>query len=86
MIAAGALLLTAVVLYLSELSRAVGVVLATVSPVVLGVGVSTYMRRRWPHRSVLIVLAVAAVVLVGVGVWTLIIASMAENTGLPVSS
>ncbi len=77
--AAGALMLTAVVLYISALSRAVGVVLAAASAVVLAVGLSTRLRARWPHRSVLLVLTVAASVLVGVGVWTLVIASAAQN-------
>lgn len=77
--AAGALSLIAVVLYVSALSRGVGVALSAVSAVVLAVGLSTRLRARWPHRSALLVLAVAAIALVGVGVWTLIIASAAEN-------
>jgi hypothetical protein len=69
--AAGAgLLLVAVALYVTELSRAVGVVVAGVAAVVVIGGLSTRWRGRWPHRGLLIGFAVVVASLVVLGVWT----------------
>jgi hypothetical protein len=69
--AAGAgLLVSAVALYLTELSRAVGVVVAGVAAVMVVSGLRTLWRGRWPHRGLLVAFAVVVAGLVALGVWT----------------
>ena len=63
---------SAALLYVTELSRAVGVVLAGVSLAVAAVGGATLRSRRWPPRVVLYALAVTLVLLAGLGVATFI--------------
>jgi hypothetical protein len=69
--AGGGLLVVAVALYLTGLSRAVGVVVAGVATVLVLGGLGTLRRGRWPHRGLLIAFAVAVAGLVafGVGTW-----------------
>jgi hypothetical protein len=67
------LLALAVALYATQLSRAVGVVVASVAGVVLIAGLSTRWRSRWPHRSLLVAFAVVVAGLVVLGVWLLIV-------------
>ena len=73
-VAGAGLLALAVVLYTTELSRAVGVVLASVAAVVLIGGLATRWRSRWPHRSLLVAFAVVVAGLIALGVWLLVIA------------
>jgi hypothetical protein len=68
------LLVLAVTLYLTELSRAVGVVVVGVAAVVVVGGLATRWRGRWPHRSLLIAFAVVVAGLVVLGVLTWLIA------------
>jgi hypothetical protein len=67
-------LLLALALYLTGLSRAVGVVVAGVAAVVVVGGLRTLWRGRWPHRGLLIAFAVAVAGLVALGVCTWLVA------------
>lgn len=64
----------AVVLYATDLSRAVGVVLGAVAAVVLAGGLVVSRRGRSPHRRVLIAFALVLAGLIALGIWTLVIA------------
>lgn len=72
-IAAGlSLLVAAGALYISELSRAVGVVLAAVGCAVTFGAFAVNRRGAWPPRRWLLALAALLVALAGYGVWLLI--------------
>jgi|tagenome__1003787_1003787.scaffolds.fasta_scaffold19996438_2 hypothetical protein len=59
---------TAVLLYVTALSRAVGVVVGVVALVAVALGVVTARTRRWPARPVVYVLGAALVALVIFGI------------------
>ena len=73
----GSLLMSgAVVLYVSGLSRAVGVVIFPVGAVAAVAGLVMRRRGRWPGRLWVILYAVLVALLVVYGVWLLIYSSM----------
>jgi hypothetical protein len=77
-----ALLVLAMALYLTEPSRAVGVVVAGVAAVVVVGGLTTHWRGRWPDRGVVIAFALVVAGLVAVGLWTWLTALSSPPTSL----
>ena len=65
-------LASAAVLYVSELSRAVGVVLCTIGVAALLAAAAVRLRGAWPSRAWFVVVAVVLIALAAYGVWLLI--------------
>lgn len=72
----------AVLLYVTALSRAVGVVVGGAALVAVGVGALTARSRRWPPRPVLHLLGAALVALVTLGILMFVLALRIENTSV----
>jgi len=73
-VGAGALLaVVAVALYLTELSRAVGVVVGGVAAVLLPAGLGIRRADRWPPRVLVVLFVVVLIGLVALGVYLLIV-------------